>query len=143
MRHSHNTTHTVGSSSFLYIVSSCRDRNPGVMGGVYSKFFPRTHTIPAKHFTSKLDQQDAFAPFGPFKLMQATRPKVMAIRAGAIVSDYLITPQSPVTKTITEQTPYPELHSSRPGRESVANMKCKFQISTRVRPSQPHGFSTI
>ena len=143
MRHSHNTTHTVGSSSFLYIVSSCRDRNPGVMGGVYSKFFSHTLSFPAKNFTSKSDHQDVLAPFGPFKLMQATQPKVMAIRAGEIVSESLTPPQSTVTKTITEQTPYPELHSSWPGRESVANIKSKFLISTRVRPSQPHGFSTI
>src|SRR5262245_31824505 len=120
MQHSHNTTHTFESCSFLYIISSCRDRNPGISDGVYSKFFPRTISTPATHFTpvlNQLDQRNGFAPFGPFKLMQATQSKVMAVRAGAIVNGHLIPSQSTVTKTITEQTPYPELHSSRPGRE--------------------------
>ena len=94
------------------------------MSGVYSKFFPRTLSIPAKYFTSTLDQQHAFAPFGPFNL---TRPKVMATRAGEIVSESLTPPQSTVTKTIAEQTPYPELHSSRIGREHVANLKQSFR----------------
>jgi hypothetical protein len=103
------------------------------MDGVYSKIFSRTLSFPAKNFTSKFNHQDVIAPFGPFKLMQATRSEMMAIRAGAIVSESLTPPQSTVTKTTTEQTPYPELHTSRPGRESVANIKSKFQISTRVR----------
>lgn len=142
MRHSHNTTHTIGNSSFLhFFVSLVRDRFPGALAGVYSKFFSRNPSFPAEIFTSHLDQ-DAFAPFGPFK-MQVALLKAMATRAGEIVSGYLIPPQSKVTKTITQQTPYPELHSFRDRREHVANIKSKFQISTRVRPSQPHGFSTI
>ena len=141
MRHSHNTTHTFGRSSFLYLNSSCRESRPGASDGVCSKIFIRNLSSPAEKFTSQLDQ-DAFAPFGPFK-MQAMLVKAMVIRAGEIVSGPLIPPQSSVTKTITQQTPYPELHSSRTSQENVANIKSKFQISTRVRPSQPHGFSTI
>jgi hypothetical protein len=141
MRHSHNTTHTFGRSSFLYFKSSGRESRPGATHGVCSKIFVCNFSSPSEKSTSQLDQ-DVFAPFGPFKT-KARLMKAMAIRAGEIVSGFLIPPQSFVTKTITQQMPYPELHSSRTNRESAATIKKKFQISTRVRPSQPHGFSTI
>lgn len=147
MQHSRNTTHTFGRRSFLHI-SSYRDQNSGATGPVYLKSFSSNHSSISKtitvHSEVKSDQsnQPAFAPFG---LMQTALFKAMAIQSGAIVSGPLNPLQSNtwVTKTNTQQTPYPELHLSRISWENAANIKCKSQISTRVRLHQPHGFSTI
>ncbi len=130
MQHSHNTTHTLGNSSFLCL--SSREGLPGSTGMVYPKSFvcgSYFTTVATKFFTPQ--STDAFAPFGPVQ-MQSLLPKARGNRAGAIVDGSLIPAQSTVTKTITEQTPYPELFVSRFVRGQVTNNKSKFQISTRV-----------
>ena len=141
MQHSHNTTHTRGNIFFLLCLSS-RDHFPGSTGEVYSKIFNCNSPLTTKVFIPQNQTEEVFAPFGPVK-MQSSLFKAGGIRAGAIVCGSLIPPQSIVTKTITKQTPYPELFVSRNNRTRITDKKSKFQISTRVGLTQPHGFSTI
>ena len=117
MQHSHNTTHTHGNNFFLVLLSS-PDRVPGSKGGVYSKAFAHN---PRASFISQ-STLNTIAPLDSAK-MQALSFNAEAGRIGATVGGSLIPSQSIVTKTTTEQTPYPELFVSLSGSGQVTDIK--------------------
>ena len=122
MQHSHNTTHTHGNNSFLVSLSS-RDRFPGSKGGVYSISLSFAHNLPAssKAFISQ-STLNAIAPLDSVK-MQVLAFNAGAGRIGATAGGSLMPSRSIVTKTTTEQTPYPELFVSPCGSGQVTNTR--------------------